>query len=222
MKKVKHFLIVFFFTFSTYVYSQVNQYHSDGTRHGLWEKKYEGSDQIRYTGRFNRGVEIGEFKYYTRGFPKQPSAIKSFSDNGKKATIVYFSQKGDTISKGQLMDRKREGKWIYYHKGSRKIMLEEFYKNDQLDGIKTSYYNNGQISEITPYQAGKKNGKQQVFSSKGVLLKEFNYVNDELEGPNLFYNGKGELTIEGQYKADRKIGTWKYYQNGKVYKEKTY
>ncbi len=219
---MKRLINALFFLFSLSIFSQVNQYHDDGTRHGLWEKKFDGTDQIRYTGNFNRGVEIGEFKYFSKGFPKQPSAIKTFSENGKKAAIVYYSQRGKKISKGQLIERKREGKWEYYHNGSGNIMMVENYQNDMLQGTRTSYYENKQISETIEFVNDKKEGKQLIYSVNGTLIKEFTYKNNKLHGPNKFFNGKGELTIDGNYKNNKKTGVWKYYNGGNLIREKQY
>ncbi len=222
MIKINISLFSVLFLTINFSFSQINQYHEDGTRHGLWEKKFENSDQIRYTGNFNHGIEIGQFKYYTKGFPKQPSAIKTFSNQGKKAEIVYYSQKGKLISKGQLINRKREGRWEYYHNRSDRLMMVENYKNNLLEGTVTTYYDNKQISEITEFVNGKKEGKQLIYSLKGVLIKEFTYKKNILEGANQFFNGKGELTIDGNYKNNKKTGVWKYYTNGKLTKEKQY
>lgn len=216
-----HFLIAFSFIAQSF-FGQINQYHEDGTRHGLWEKKFDKTDQIRYTGNFNHGIEIGKFKYYTKGFPKQPSAVKSFSDKGRKAEIIYYTQKGTPISKGTLINRKREGRWEYFHNRSSNLMMVENYENDVLQGTVTSYYQNKQISETTQYVNGKKEGKQLVYSIKGILIKEFTYLNNLLNGSNKFYNGKGLLTINGNYNKNKKIGVWKYYENSKLIKEKQY
>ena len=48
------------------------------------------------------------------------------------------------------------------------------------------------------------------------------YVNGELHGPAKFYNPRGELVSEGQYKRDKKDGLWKFYEDGKLVKEKDY
>jgi len=219
----KHFTIyVLLGFFCSGIFAQINQYHADGTRHGLWEKKFEGTEQIRYTGKFDHGVEVGEFKFYKRGFSNQPSAIKTFSNNGTVANLVYYSQRGNIISKGQLINKKREGEWLHYHRNSTKILTKENFKDDQLYGLQTTYYDNGHIAETTEYVAGKKNGKQLVYSLKDILIKEFTYENGVLEGPNKFYTGRGKLTIEGNYHKDKKVGVWKYYENEKLVNEKLY
>lgn len=220
MKKTICWLLTVLFV--NLLFSQINQYHSDGTRHGLWEKKFEGSDQIRYTGNFNHGVEVGVFKFYTKGFPKQASAVKTFFDNGKKANIVYYAQNGKEIAKGVLIDKKREGKWEYYHNITGNIMTEEFYENDQLEGTRTTYYDNKQVSETIEYKNGKKEGKQLVYSIKGVLIKEYTYKNDLLEGINKIFTGKGVLRIEGNFKQNKKTGLWSYYDYGKLIRQKQY
>lgn len=202
-------------------FAQINQYHEDGTRHGIWEKKFDGIEQIRYSGTFDHGVEIGDFKFYSRGFPGQPTAIKTFSEKGKKAEVRFYSQRGRVISKGVEVDRKKEGKWEYYHNRGDKLMMEEYYENGLLEGERLSYYENGVISEKINFLQGKKQGKQLVYSVKNVLIKEFTYENDELNGVNKFYTGKGILTIEGIYKNDKKEGMWKYYDtNGNFIEEK--
>ena len=219
--KIILFLITCFTLFNTNIIkAQKNQFDADGKRHGLWQKNFEGTNQIRYTGTFDHGNETGTFKFYAQGFPKKPSAIKEFSENGKKALVTFYTQKGNVISKGHLVNKKREGEWKYYHKDSDKLMMVENYVNDKLEGERLSYYNNGQVSEKSNFVNGKKEGQELVYSLKGVVLKEFNYKNDLLNGINKYFNGKGELTIEGMYKNNKKIGVWKYYENGKLVREK--
>ncbi|WP_010180335.1 toxin-antitoxin system YwqK family antitoxin [Aquimarina agarilytica] len=222
MNDFKVIIFGFFLLLTNVFNAQINQYHSDGTRHGLWEKKYEGTEQLRYTGNFDHGVEIGDFKFYSKGFPKQPSAIKSFSDNGRKALVKYYAQNGKLISKGMLVNKKREGKWEYYHNTNAKLMMVENYVADLLEGERLSYYDNGRVSEKVTFIDGKKEGKEVVYTLKGVLYKVFTYKNGLLEGENKYYNGKGELVIEGVYKDNKKTGVWSYYENGKLVREKRY
>ncbi len=222
MNDFKLVVVGFFLLLTNVFYAQINQYHEDGTRHGLWQKKYDGTEQLRYSGTFDHGKEVGDFKFYTKGFPNKPSAIKSFSDNGNKAEVKYYSQKGKLISKGILIDKKREGKWEYYHNTNAKLMMIENYDNDLLIGERLSYYDNGQVSEKVTFINGKKEGKELIYTLKGILYKVFNYKNGLLEGENKYYNGKGELIIEGNYKANKKNGIWKYYENGKLIREKRY
>ena len=208
---MKNSIIFFFLAFQSILFAQINQYHNDGTRHGFWEKKFEGTDQIRYSGKFDHGVEIGDFKFYKKGFKDHPTAIKTFSEQGKKAVIKFYTQRGKLISTGVEYNRKKEGKWEYYHNRSNKLMMVEYYENGLLEGERTNYYDNGQISETVSFIKGKKEGKELVYSLKNVLIKEFTFANNELNGINKFFTGRGILIIEGMYKDDKKQGLWKYY-----------
>jgi len=223
MKFKELIVLLILFIKSAIINAQINQYHNDGTRHGLWQKKFDKTDQIRYTGKFDHGVEVGTFKFYKKGFKRFPTAIKKFSDNGKKAEVIFFSQRGDTISKGIEVNRKKEGEWKYFHNRSSKIMMLENYVNGLVEGERVSYYDNGVVSEKLNFLNGKKHGKQLVYSVKGVLIKEFTYENDLLNGINKYYTGRGILAIEGMYKNDKKTGSWKYYDNaGNFIREKYY
>ena len=213
-----------FFILSVCVFSlqaQVNQYNEDGTRQGLWQKNFEGTNQIRYIGQFNKGIEVGEFRFFKKGFPNMPTAIKIFSENGTKADVTFFTQRGNVICKGVERNKKREGKWIYYHRDGKKVMVEEYYVDGKQEGEQITYYENGVVSERVSYVNDQKHGKELVYSVKGVLIKEFTYVNGLLEGVNKFYSGRGHITIEGMYKQNKKIGVWNYYDaNGKIIDQK--
>ena len=222
MRKLS-FLFSVFLLINGIVNAQINQYHDDGTRHGVWEKKFEGRDQVRYSGQFDHGKEVGDFRFYSKGLEGHPTAIKTFSENGTKAEVKFYTQSGKLISKGIEINKKKEGKWEYYHNTNSKLMTVENYVNGELDGEQITYYDNGQVSETINYVDGKKQGKQLVYSVKGVLIKEFTYANGELNGVNKFFSGRGVLTIEGMYKNDKKNGYWKYYDNaGNFVREKKY
>ena len=211
MNTIKVFTTSLFILFNSVIFAQINQYHEDGTRHGLWEKKFEGTDQIRYSGTFDHGIEVGDFKFYKRGLQGHPTAIKTFSEQGKKAVVKFYSQRGRLISTGVEIERKKTGKWEYFHNRGDNLMMVEYYKDGLLDGERINYYENGRVSETVSFVEGKKEGKELVYSEKNVLIKEFTYQNNELNGVNKFFTGRGVLIIEGMYKDDKKQGLWKYY-----------
>ena len=54
----------FFILTSSLLFAQQensNQVDANGKRHGKWTKYFEGTEQIRYTGEFNHGQEVGTF-----------------------------------------------------------------------------------------------------------------------------------------------------------------
>lgn len=199
-----------------------NALDSDGKRHGVWQKKFEGSNQIRYQGTFEHGKEIGEFKFYKPNSGNQPTAIKYFSKESDTVLVKYFTQKGSVISKGKMIGKNRVGLWQYYHSNSDKIMMTEEYVAGEMEGEQRTYFPNGQLTELTYYKQGKKEGKRVVYSDAGILIKEFVYVADKMNGLAKYYDAKGKVKIEGNYKMDRKDGIWKYYKDGKLTEQKKF
>jgi antitoxin component YwqK of YwqJK toxin-antitoxin module len=201
---------------------EVNKFDANGERHGLWQKNYKGTNQIRYEGTFDHGKEIGTFKFYCEACKKVPMAIKEFEIGGDIADVRYFTPKGTLVSQGKMDGKSRVGEWLYFHENSSKVMTSEFYKNGKLNGQKTTFYLNDTITEKTNYVDGLKEGSKKYYSPEGVLLKTFQYENDILSGTAVYYDSNGTVSIQGNYKDGKKNGLWKYYKQGKVVREETY
>ena len=216
--------VLFFITLcvSSALYSQdINQFDTNGERHGVWRKYFKNTKQVRYEGTFKHGKEVGEFKFYKLIKKKSVlTATKLFNDKDNSAEVKFLSSKGKVISEGKMVGKLYVGKWVYYHNKSTKIMTLEHYNNEgKLEGERLVYYKDGVVAERANYKNGKREGTLYAYSVKGVVLKEFHYLNDELEGLVKYFNGKGELLTEGHYKQGKKTGVWKYYENGKLQKE---
>ncbi len=199
-----------------------NQLDEDGQRHGPWKKYYSQSQQVRYQGTFDHGKEVGEFRFYCQDCGDQPSVIKQFDKNSDQADVSYFTPKGLLVSKGKMQAKDRIGEWLYFHKGSDKVMTREFYQEGKLHGNWETYYPNGQVTELITYVNGIKEGPNLYYSPEGTLLKELKYVQDELEGEAIYYNAKGEVMIKGFYKNGKKHGLWTTYANGELVSEERF
>ena len=213
------FLLIFV---STFAFAQeINQFDSEGKRHGIWKKNFEDTDQIRYQGAFEHGKEVGEFKFYKLVKKKSVlTATKVFNPNDNSAEVKFLASNGKVISEGKMNGKLYVGKWVYYHNKSDEIMtLENYNNNGELDGEKLVYYKEGVVAERANFVADKQQGKSLWYSIKGVLLKEFVYDNGELHGVAKYYDPKGELLAEGKYERGKKVGLWKYYEDGKLTKE---
>lgn len=202
----------------------LNQYDSNGERHGVWKKNFEDTKQVRYEGQFNHGKEVGLFKFYKLYRKKSIlTATKSFNSNDNIAEVTFFASNGKVISEGKMNGKKRIGDWLYYHNDSEKIMTKETYNEDGLlSGEKLVYFENGQIAEKVYYEKGKEEGNAKNYSEKGIVLKDFNYRNGELHGAYQDFTPKGELIVEGQFKNGKKHGIWKYYEKGELINEKDF
>jgi antitoxin component YwqK of YwqJK toxin-antitoxin module len=222
---MKHFTLIILFFISTSISVQnINQFDANGKRHGIWEKTFEGTNQLRYQGKFSHGKEIGLFKFY-KLIKKESvlTATKQFNESNNTADVKFLSSRGKVISEGKMNGKLYVGKWMYYHNNSNKIMTLETYDNEgRLQGKRIVFYENGQLAEEVNYEEGSIEGVSKWYSLKGTVLKEFVYKNNELHGIAKNYNGKGEILTEGSYKRGKKTGVWKYYEEGKLVKQKDF
>lgn len=202
--------------------SQKNQLDQEGRRHGQWKVNFEGSSEPKFEGQFEHGKEVGKFKFYKKGFYDHPTAIMNFETGNDSVMVTYYTQKAKPISKGMMLNRKREGKWIYYHQESDSIMMSEIYKNDKLNGLQKTFFTNGKLAEKTFYTNGEKNGESLIFADNGQVTKSLQYKNGKLQGTAIYYNIKGEKIMEGSYNEGSKSGHWKFYKNGILEKEEDY
>ncbi len=223
MKSIFLILLSLFFNL-TAVLSQeeINQFDTQGKRHGVWKKTFENSEQIRYEGTFNHGKEIGVFNYYCSDCKKAPTITKTFNDSDNTAQVAYFAKKGKLVSEGTMDGKNRIGEWLYYHKKAKTVMTKEFYVNGKLDGLKITYYLNQKITEEVAYKNGLKEGINNYYSPNGVLLKKLIYKNNELHGPASYYDALGNVVLEGNYKKGMKHGIWKHYKKGRFVKEEIF
>lgn len=201
---------------------EINQTDAAGERHGVWKKYFPSSDQLRYEGQFEHGKEVGTFKFYCDDCGSQPMVVKEFLPKSDNALVQYFTKKGKLVSEGRMKGKDRIGEWLYYHEKSKSILTREVYMDGQLDGIKKTYYPNGNLTEEITYEKGSKEGPNKYYSPDGVLLKKLQYINDLLHGPAEYYDSNGNVTINGQYLKGKKNGLWKYFKNGKLELEEIY
>ncbi len=216
---VKVFCILFFvITIGSTAFAQ-NKKDKNGQRDGQWKENFEGTNNPKFEGTYDHGERIGEFKFYQKGYYKHPAAIMDFGNGQDSVKVTYYTQAGKPISKGIMVDKKREGKWLYFHQKNDSLMMVEYYSEDKLNGIQETFFTDGTTAEKTQYKMGIKNGPSQIFAKNGQVLKDLNYTEGELDGKAVYYNPKGEKQMEGNYKNGTKAGTWKYYEDGKVREE---
>jgi len=224
MKLLFYTTIVFLFITSIGLSQDINQFDANGKRHGIWKKKFENTNILRYEGEFLHGKEIGLFKFYKKSNNKAVlSATKQFNEHNTIAEVKFFTSRGKLISEGEMDGKTYIGTWKYYQKSTNNLLILEHFDNlGRLTGERMVYYNNGQIAEKQNYKAGKLDGLSLWYSKDNVLLKEYIYENGELHGMSKFYNSNGDLIVEGLYKRGKKHGIWKYYENGELIEEKDF
>ena len=219
----KHLFFLFLSLYLSVVcVAQENQFDDQGRRHGAWKVDFEGTSNPKFEGTFNHGEETGKFKFYKKGFYEHPAAVMNFEKAKDTVQVTYYTQKGYPISKGTMLNKKREGKWLYFHQESDSIMMTEDYKNDSLHGFQKTYFKNGNLAEKTEYSYGEKNGESIIYADNGQITKKLNYKNGQLHGLAEYFTVKGEKIREGFYKEGSKSGHWKYYNEGVLENEEDY
>lgn len=213
MKKYFYFFTYFIITIiiSQTISGQetINQFNSNGKRVGTW-KKYFKNGNIRYQGQFKKGTEVGIFKFYSPTSSEHPIVIKTFSKFNNAAIVQFFTENGILESEGEMREKNRIGKWLYYHTDGKVVISEENYVDGVLNGMVKTFYKSGKVTEILFYKEGKLHGNIKRFASNGVLLDDLTYENGELHGAAKYYNVEGKLLYWGDYENDEKVGEWQY------------
>jgi len=212
------FVSFFLFLTNTLIVFGQNKLDEKGKKHGKWIGYHQPSKNIRYEGTFEHGVEKDTFYFYDDIKSKTVNAIRVFSENGTKVYTKFYNGKF-LVSEGAEINRKREGEWKYYHYNSKQIMTTEFYKNNELEGLRSVFYENGVLAEECFYKNGKKDGVYKKFATNRIVLEESFFVNGQNEGKIIIRDVDGKIIIKGNYKKGLSVGIWEYYENEKLIKK---
>jgi len=219
----KQILVLSFVFITSFVWAQtekINQFDSNGNRHGLWKGVYEKSKRTRYEGTFEHGKETGVFKYFDDTKKGEIIAIRDFSKGDGSYYVTFFLQNGNKVSEGMVDKNKlNQGKWTYYHKNSRQPMSVENYVNGKINGKVIVFFSDGKIASETNYKNGVKDGISKRYSEKGIVLEEIPYKNNKFDGWVIYRNTKGQLIAQGMYENGLKKGIWKFYEKENLTKE---
>jgi len=114
----------------------------------------------------------------------------------EEGIIVDYDENGNVVLKGEYIEGKREGKWIY---------------------------SVGDTKEETFYSEDMKNGWDRIYLKDGTLLFEGKFIDDNPNGEHNWYWPNGKLKQTGKYIMGIKNGDWKKYdENGQLYLTITY
>jgi len=215
MKKIIFSLFTIIFM-GEYLFAQeINKLDENGKRTGVWRKHYPNK-QLRYEGEFINGNEVGVFKFYAMSSSTHPLVIKTFIPDSKEVKVQFFSNSGVVESEGMMIAKKRVGRWVYYHRDGKTLMIEENYNNGLLSGEYKLYYKNLQITKLTHYKGGRQHGNCKQYTTAGILIEDINYVNGQLHGEAVYYETNGNVKQIGQYEEDLRVGIWEFYVDGKL------
>ena len=214
---MKNVFILFLFLMSVKSVSQndFNKLNSNGQKQGIWKGFYEESKRLRYEGMFENGNEVGLFSFYDDTKAQSVIATRNFNTLDHSAYTIFYDQKKNVVSEGNVVNKLHEGEWKYYHEASKVIMTKEFYKKGKLNGLKSIYFPSGKIAEESNYVNNVREGKYKKYTEDGIALEESIYKKGQFEGVAIYKDPIGNVVAKGLFKDGKKVGVWEFFENGK-------
>ena len=194
--------LCFLFCFLLIGFSQVNKTDAKGNKQGVWKKYYPNTQVLQYEGQFLNNQPMGEFRYY---YPSgKVKAVLQHEKNTKKTAAWFYFENEQLMSEGNYLDMKKDAVWINYSPEGY-IISKESYLNDKLNGVRLSYYLEGQEEDAPK------------------ILNAAVYKDSLLDGTFTAYFSNGKVMLTGKYSSGEKIEIWSsYHPNGNLSSTKRY
>ncbi|PKP03771.1 MAG: hypothetical protein CVU11_07180 [Bacteroidetes bacterium HGW-Bacteroidetes-6] len=194
----------------------LNQVDKSGKKHGYW-KKYD-VDTLKYEGRFDHGVPVGEFIYYY--VSKNIKARVTYSENGTVAQNIMYFPTGAKMAEGKYVNQKREGVWLNYD-GYDHVIAEVEYKNGLKNGSSKTFYPDGGKLEEGTFMDGERDGLYIQYYPGNIVKIKGMYSKGKRNGPFAFYYPNGIVYTSGKYVNNIRQGDWTIYdeENKPIVKE---
>jgi antitoxin component YwqK of YwqJK toxin-antitoxin module len=122
---------------------------------------YSNDSNKPFTGLIKSKAEGKNFEYYVK-------------DGLKNGEFKITFENGNLIMKGNIINDKNEGKWVYYY-SSGELESEGNFKNNKADSIWTWYYPSGKIKEKGNFVNGLREGNAKMYDELGNVYMENEY-----------------------------------------------
>ena len=137
----------------------------------------------------------------------------------KNGTFSKSTPDGTIIEKATYRNNNLVGKrTIYYDNGNPEI--EEQYEDGVLNGTYRTFYDDKTTEIEGSYASGVMKGMWKRFYENGQVMEEVTFEENLENGPFVEYHPNGKLKAEGQYyQGDNEHGLLKLYdENGELYR----
>jgi antitoxin component YwqK of YwqJK toxin-antitoxin module len=124
---------------------------------------YRNESNKPFTGIVKAKTEGKNFEYYVK-------------DGLKNGEFKITFENGNLIMKGNIVNDKNEGKWVYYYP-SGELESEGNFRNNKPDSIWTWYFPSGKIKEKGNFVNGLREGNSRMFDELGNVSMENEYLN---------------------------------------------
>ncbi len=202
-----------------------NQPDENGKKNGPWTEKHKNGKK-KYTGQFNHGIPVGEFKYFSEENGKLTTQLNYLND-GKTAAAYLYYPNGKVMAAGKYFEHKKDSLWNYYN-DKNILITQEFYRQGIKHGEWKTYYENGKVSSMETWNNGVKEGAVAEYYEDGKVKSDGAFKNNEPDGLFRTYYTNTMTGSIGKYKAGVMDGEWLYrsdkgevenkeiYENGQV------
>lgn len=91
------------------------------------------------------------------------------------------------------------------------------------NGLGVTWWDNGEVMSLRPYENGKRHGTYKDFTPHGILNTETPYKEGNIHGVRRLWHGNGQPHMEVHYENNVRHGTYKeWYENGVLSYETNY
>ncbi len=187
----------------------------------IFNKDYNcGTCQTRFAP-FMHGTRVDFHKrgtqhmYISEVLQNQKYTFPTYDKHGAFST--YFMSKDDEIklSEGTYVHNKIHGlyrAWRLTKKGKYYLQQEINYDMNNLNGLYTTFYPNGNIDSSITYTKGKKHGEYIRRYENNVIMQKCTYVHGKIEGKFESYYPNGNKDIVCSYINDKLHGDYYKYK----------
>lgn len=196
----------------------------EGLRDGPW-KEYYFSGGLKAEGKYKEGKRVGEWKFYHPNGELEQIGV--YNDEGEEDGIwtwyypdgnllreesyykgmrdgysVEYDENGEIISKGEFIEDRRQGEWIFDYGDHRE---EGEYFDGMRNGLWKSYYEDGTLSFEGSFIDDNPNKRHTWYWPNGNKKLEGKYIMGLKEGEWLRYNYDGTPFISIFYENGREV-----------------
>ena len=122
-----------------------------------------------------------------------------------------FDDAGKTIYEKHYRKLRPHGIWKFYASDGKSPVLKETYVNGKLQGLRTSYFPDGEIKTEETYMYNLINGPVKNYSENGKIESVMEYRSSRPHGLFTSYHANGKVKEEGEYVAGKKHKEWVEY-----------
>jgi len=191
------------FTNTVQSQTDTNFVDNNGKKQGLWIKTDKNGKKL-YQGHFINDQPVDTFYYYD--YKERLKAVIFFKPDGYSESTVYYPD-GKIAAKGSYYKQQKTGEWQYFD-GNELLSSTANYLHGKKDGLYIVYYDNGDTSVITSYQAGLENGLRKEFWPGGIIKFNGEMKDDNPNGEVKYYTDQGKLKTKGYYNHAVRDSVW--------------